>query len=68
MNISPLCHKVTYEPWTVAEGQEHFVQRLQTMGYTACSVNDTPNLRRYVVSLETVPPPSKTSYRWMYCL
>ena len=32
-----------------------------TMSYTAFNVNDTPNLIRYVVALEVVPPPSKVS-------
>ena len=39
-----------------------------TTNYTICSVNDTPIFGRYLMSLETVLPPSKTSNRGTYCL
>ena len=58
MDVSSLCHKVAYKPWTVVEGQGRF----------AICVNDAPNLRRYVASLEVVRPPSKTSNCGMYHL
>ena len=33
LDVSPLCHKVTYEPGTVAEGQGRFTQHLNCGGY-----------------------------------
>ena len=38
-----------------------------TANYTARSLNDTPNLARYVASLEAVPQPSKTSLGCTVC-
>ena len=63
MDLSPLCHKIAYEPHTEDEGQGigAFHPTPITRGYTACGVNDTPNPGRYVASLEVVPPSSKTS-------
>ena len=39
-----------------------------TVGHTACRVHATRNLRRYVASLELVPPPRKTFNCGMYHL
>ena len=61
MDILLLYHKVAYETWMVVEGRA-FCPKPTATGYNArSSVNDTPDLRRYVASLEAVLPPSKTA-------
>ena len=52
-----LCHKVAYKSQMVVAGQRVFFP----MPKTACSVMETPNLRRYETPLGAVPLPSKTS-------
>ena len=39
MDVSPLCHKVTYEPWSIVEGKDI----LPNGYYIACNVNATRN-------------------------
>ena len=62
MDGSLLSHKFAYEPLDGNKRIGVFHTITLTAGYTTCSVNDTPNLERYVASFEAVPPPSKTSY------
>ena len=62
-------HKVSQSKWIFC----HCITRLgtnlgwykprTTAGHTTCSVNATPNIGRYVASLEAVPLPQKTSNR-----
>ena len=61
-------HKVACKPQKVTEGQEAFHPVPITVGCTICSVMETPNLGRYVASLNGVLPPSKASNNGMYHL
>ena len=51
MDILLLFHKVTYEHWMVAEGKGRFCSTPMSQNFTPGSVNDTPNLGRYVADL-----------------
>ena len=58
LDVSPLCHKITCEPQTVVEGLGHFDQHVLLRVIPLVMSMDTPNLERYVVSLDAGPPPS----------
>ena len=51
----------------VVEGQGVFRPMPITMGLTICVVNDIPNFRGYVASLEAVLQPNKTSVGHTTC-
>ena len=46
LDILLLCHKVTFKPPAVVEGQGCFTKMAITTNYTACSVNDSDKLGR----------------------